>query len=125
MARLRRDTHETLSPTSFARQIRVVACGTLFLTHTLTIPTHPEPSSVIRAHSVARARGGSASTCLSIIAQFPAVEAMLVAALGGNEEGRMIIRDLEQERVSTRYCKVWDQAGVPSAWVLHAGKLFP
>jgi hypothetical protein len=46
---------------------------------------------------------------------------MLVAPLGGNEEGRMIIQELEKERVSTRYCKIWDQVGVPSAWVLHAG----
>ena len=76
-----------------------------------------------RAHSVQRSRGGSASTCLAIAAQFPNVNAMLVAPLGGNEEGQMIIRDLEGDRVSTRYCKVWENAGVPSAWVLHAGEL--
>ncbi|KAJ3558240.1 hypothetical protein NM688_g1036 [Phlebia brevispora] len=90
------------------------------MTHTLSLPTHPEPSAVLRAHSVSRTRGGSASTCLSILAQFQAVEAMLVAPLGGNEEGRIVIRDLELESVSTRLCKVWDDAGVPSAWVLHA-----
>jgi hypothetical protein len=124
MARLRRDTQDTITPASFQRPLRVVACGTLFLTHTLTIPTHPEPSAVVRAHSVSRSRGGSASTCLSILAQFPGVNAMLVAPLGGNEEGKTIIRDLEQERVSTRFCKVWANAGVPSAWVLHAGELY-
>lgn len=47
---------------------------------------------------------------------------MLVAPLGGNEEGKMISRDLDRERVSTRFCKVWEESGVPSAWVLHAGK---
>ncbi|KAI0338096.1 hypothetical protein BDW22DRAFT_1338576 [Trametopsis cervina] len=120
MARLRRDTQETITSSPNSRSLRVVACGTLFLTHTLEIPSHPEPAAVVRAHSVSRSRGGSAATCLSIIAQFPYVEAMLVAALGGNEEGRMIMRDLDQERVSTRFCKVWEQAGVPSAWVLHA-----
>ena len=123
MARLRRDTQDTISPNSNTRPLRIAACGTLFLTHTLDIPTHPEPSAVVRAHSVTRSRGGSAATCSSIIAQFPSVEAMLVAPLGGNEEGRMILRDLEQEKVSTRYCKIWEQAGVPSAWVLHAGIL--
>ncbi|CAL1701718.1 unnamed protein product [Somion occarium] len=119
MTRLRRDTQETLTP-PFQRPLRVVASGTLFLTHTLTLPSYPEPSSVTRAHSVFRTRGGSASTCLSILAQFPNVDAMLVAPLGGNEEGQMIIRDLESERVSTRFCKIWENTGVPSAWVLHA-----
>ncbi|KAI0698028.1 hypothetical protein BC835DRAFT_1336532 [Cytidiella melzeri] len=120
MARLRRDTQDTVPVNSYTRPLRVASCGTLFLTHTLDIPSHPEPAAVIRAHSVTRTRGGSAATCSSILAQFPYVDAMLVAPLGGNEEGKMIIRDLETERVSTRYCKIWDQAGVPSAWVLHA-----
>ncbi|KAK7696411.1 hypothetical protein QCA50_001068 [Cerrena zonata] len=119
MSRSRKDTQETL-PLPLQRPLRVVASGTLFLTHTLALPSHPEPSSAIRAHSVTRARGGSASTCLSILAQFPNVDAMLVAPLGGNDEGQMVIRDLESERVSTRFCKIWENAGVPSAWVLHA-----
>lgn len=119
---LRRDTPDTIPNPTTQRPLRVVACGTLFLTHTLSLASHPEPAAVVRAHSVARTRGGSASTCLSILAQFPGVEAMLVAPLGGNEEGKMVISDLEQERVSTKYCKVWDQSGVPSAWVLHAGE---
>lgn len=121
MARLRRDTQDSAGMT-LQRPLRVVASGTLFLTNNLALPTHPEPNSVVRAHSVLRVRGGSASTCMSIAAQFPAVEAMLVAPLGGNDEGRMIINELEQERVSTRFCKVWQEAGVPSAWVLQAGE---
>lgn len=123
MARLRRDTQDTLPTAISQRPLRVVASGTLFLTHTLSLASHPEPSAIVRAHSVTRTRGGSASTCLSVLAQFPGVEAMLVAPLGGNEEGKTIIYDLEQERVSTKYCKIWEQSGVPSAWVLHAGKL--
>ncbi|OSC96994.1 hypothetical protein PYCCODRAFT_1440615 [Trametes coccinea BRFM310] len=119
MVRHRRDTQDS-GFSALHRPLRVVASGTLFLTNTLGLPTHPEPNAVVRAHSVSRVRGGSASTCLAIVAQFPSVEAMLVAPLGGNEEGRMIITDLEKERVSTRFCKVWPEAGVPSAWVLHA-----
>lgn len=59
---------------------------------------------------------------MSLLAQFPSVEAVLVAPLGGNEEGRMILRDLEKEGVITRYSKIWKAAGVPSAWILHSGK---
>ncbi|KAI1789869.1 hypothetical protein LXA43DRAFT_892113 [Ganoderma leucocontextum] len=119
MARRRRDTLESPRLTS-QRPLRIVASGTLFVTNNLGLPTHPDPNSVVRAHTVSRVRGGSSSTCLSIIAQFPSVEASLVAPLGGNEEGQRIIAELERERVSTRYCKVWSEAGVPSAWVLHA-----
>ncbi|KAH9939621.1 uncharacterized protein BXZ73DRAFT_75827 [Epithele typhae] len=115
----RRNTNE-FATTATRKPLRVVANGTLFLTTNLGLPTHPEPNAAVRAHSVARVRGGSASTCLSIVAQFPAVEAHLVAPLGGNEEGRQIIKELEAERVTTRYCKVWPESGVPSAWVLHA-----
>ena len=124
MARLRRDTQDSTGATTH-RPLRVVASGTLFVTHNLGLPTPPNPNSAVRAHSVSRVRGGSAGTCLSIIAQFPAVEASLVAPLGGNEDGRRIIAELEAERVSTRYCKVWPEAGVPSAWVLHAGESYP
>ena len=120
MVRGRRDTLESPRLTT-QRPLRIVASGTLFVTNNLGLPTHPDANSVVRAHTVSRVRGGSASTCLSIIAQFPSVEASLVAPLGGNEEGRRIIVELERERVSTRYCKVWSEAGVPSAWVLHAG----
>lgn len=108
---------------SLPRPLRIVAAGTLFQTFTLALPCHPAPSTVIRAHSVAKTRGGSASTLLAMLAQFPSVEAMLVASLGGDEEGQLVIRDLERAGVSTRFCKVWKGAGVPSAWVLQAGTL--
>ncbi|EMD35967.1 hypothetical protein CERSUDRAFT_115915 [Gelatoporia subvermispora B] len=119
MTRLRRDTQETLVP-AVNRPLRIIASGTLFLTQTLSLPSYPPAGSVSRAHSVIRTRGGSATTCLSILAQFPNVDAMLVAPLGGNEEGRRVLEELERERVSTRYCKIWEESGVPSAWVLHA-----
>ncbi|KAK0500366.1 Ribokinase-like protein [Armillaria luteobubalina] len=119
MAKLRRDTHES-QLFSTERPLRIVASGTLFLTHTLSLPCQPAPSSVIRAHSVEKNRGGSASTLLSLLAQFPNIEAALVAPLGGNDEGSMVIRDLETEGVSTRFCKIWPGSGVPSAWVFHA-----
>ncbi|KAH9927643.1 uncharacterized protein B0H18DRAFT_1084714 [Fomitopsis serialis] len=119
MAPGRRNTTESAT-NPIQRPLRIVASGTLFLTHTLELPTHPLPNSVLRASTVIRSRGGAASTCLSILAQFAPVEALLVAPLGGNEDGRKLIRDLERERVSTRFCKVWEEAGVPSAWVLHA-----
>ncbi|KAI0808210.1 hypothetical protein C8Q74DRAFT_1313727 [Fomes fomentarius] len=87
MARLRRDTQDSGGATT-QRPLRVVASGTLFVTNNLGLPTHPEPNSVVRAHSVTH--------------------------------GQRIIAELEQERVSTRHCKIWPEAGVPSAWVLHA-----
>ncbi|KAH0585200.1 hypothetical protein J132_10126 [Termitomyces sp. J132] len=120
MARLRRDTHDTTSTLPQTKPLRIVASGTLFLTYTLSIPAHPTPSSVLRAHSVEKRRGGSANRLLSLLSQFQAVEAVLVAPLSGNEDGRMIIRDLNAEGVMTRYCKIWKDISVPSAWVLHS-----
>lgn len=120
MAKLRRENSEAVLSVP-GRPLRIVASGTLFLTHTLSVPTHPAPSTVVRAHSVTKSRGGSASTLLSLLAQFSRVEAFLVAPLGGNDEGKMILRELEREGVTTRYCKIWKGAGVPSAWVLESG----
>lgn len=80
MAKLRRDAltsgHNTSSPNispipppssipEFNKVLRVVSSGTLFLTHTLYVPHHPEPSSAIRAYAVEKARGGSANTVSS------------------------------------------------------------
>jgi len=126
MAPLRRDTQDSAaaqqSPSLTTQPtLRIVASGTLFLTHTLELPTHPTPLTVHRAKSVTKSRGGAASACLSILAQFPSVDAKLVASLSNNDEGKMIIDQLEREGVSTRYCKVWEGTSVPSAWVLHAG----
>lgn len=124
MTKLRRAS-DGLAPTSLSsKPLRVVASGTLFHTHTLSLPSHPAPSTVVRAHSVSKTRGGSASTLSSLLAQFPGVEAMLVAPLGGNEEGKVVKADLEKEGVNTRFCKVWKGLGVPSAWVLHSGAHF-
>jgi hypothetical protein len=128
MARLRHGQEmQTISP--IRRPLRIIASGTLFLTHALSLPFHPTPSSVTRAHSVEKTRGGSASTLLSLLAQFSAVDAILVASLGGNDDGKMILRDLEREGVNTRFCKIWSNYGVPSAWVLQTGEfpvlLFP
>ncbi|KAJ7756461.1 hypothetical protein DFH07DRAFT_742829 [Mycena maculata] len=119
MGKLRRENPVAAVP---GRPLRIVASGTLFLTHTLSLPTHPAPSTVVRAHSVTKTRGGSASTLLSLLAQFSRVEAILVAPLGGSDEGKMILRDLEREGVTTRYCKVVKGAGVPSAWVLESAE---
>ncbi|KDQ58193.1 hypothetical protein JAAARDRAFT_206877 [Jaapia argillacea MUCL 33604] len=115
MSRLRRDTQETIPP---QRPLRIIASGTLFVTHTLGLPTQPTPTTMNRAHSVSATRGGSASNITSLLAQFPNVDAMLVAPLSGNRDGQMILRDLDVEGVNTKYCKIWEKAGVPSAWVL-------
>jgi hypothetical protein len=63
MARLRRERDDNSQQHSSpaGKQLRIVASGTLFLTHTLSLPCHPAPSTVIRAHSVDKARGGSAN----------------------------------------------------------------
>ncbi|TFK27126.1 hypothetical protein FA15DRAFT_614303 [Coprinopsis marcescibilis] len=119
MARIRRDTFET-HYSSYMKPLRVVAAGTLFQTHNISIPSHPEPTAVVRAHSVEKTRGGSANLVLSLLAQFANVDAALVASLGGNEEGKAIVKDLENEGVKVRYCKIWKDSGVPSAWVLHS-----
>lgn len=120
MSRLRPSPTPTL-PTS-TRPLRVVAVGTLFLTHTLSLPSHPGPTQTIRAHEYVRARGGSAPSVLCVLSQLNADKCWLVASLGGAQEARVVTRELEAEGVSTRYCKVWEGAGVPAAWLLHAGK---
>ncbi|KAL0954895.1 hypothetical protein HGRIS_003828 [Hohenbuehelia grisea] len=118
MAKLRRDTTE--SQYANGKPLRVVASGTLFLTHTLSLAAYPAQSTVARAQTVLKSRGGSASTILSLLAQFSSVEAVLVAPLGGNDEGAMILKELEKEGVITRYCKVHKDSGVPTAWVMHS-----
>lgn len=122
MAKLRRDTQSDSSslPPPLPRPLRIVASGTVFLTHTLTLQSFPAPSSAVRARSVEKVRGGSANIVLSILAQFAGAETVLVASLAGNDEGKMIIGELEREGVNTRYCKVWPDTGVPSAWVIHS-----
>lgn len=122
MARLRKEFRDELRDlSSSSKPLRILASGTLFLTHTLSVPCHPAPSTVIRAHSVTKTRGGSASSILSLLAQFPnAVDPILVASLGGNDEGQILVKELEREGVNTRYSKVWPDSGVPSAWVIQA-----
>jgi hypothetical protein len=117
----RRSTQSTIAPPT-ARPLKIVASGTLFVTHVLGVANFPEPGSAARAHSVAHSRGGAANVLLSILAQFPGVEALLVAPLGGNQEGKVVLDELRREGVSTKYSKIWGQAGVPSAWVLESGK---
>jgi hypothetical protein len=120
MSRLR--PSPTPTPLLPTRPLRVVAAGTLFLTHALSLPTHPGPGQTVRAHEYSRSRGGSAPAVLSLLSQLNADKCWLVASLGGAQEARAVARELEAGGVSTRYCKVWEGAGVPAAWVLHASE---
>ncbi|KAK1217258.1 hypothetical protein PQX77_020107 [Marasmius sp. AFHP31] len=119
MARLRKGSQDTQNAPTW-NPFQIVASGTLFLTHTLSVPNHPAPATVVRAHSVEKTRGGSASMVLSLLSQFHSVDTALVASLGGNDEGQALIHELEREGITTRFCKIWRELGVPSAWVLHA-----
>ncbi|EGN99229.1 hypothetical protein SERLA73DRAFT_108623 [Serpula lacrymans var. lacrymans S7.3] len=144
MARLRRDTlpvpthqrqlyHSSSAPTLHPsnahahrpKPLRILCTGTLFLAHTLTVPSHPAPGSATRAQAVETVRGGSAGKVLGLLAQFGQmgqgdIEPMLVASLGGNDEGKRLRDELEHDGVSTRYCKIWEGKGIPCAWVMKA-----
>ncbi|KAF8488046.1 hypothetical protein F5888DRAFT_1583206, partial [Russula emetica] len=60
-------------------------------------------------------RGGNAPAILSVLSQLHVDKCWLVASLGGAQEARALAHELEVEGVSTRYCKVWEGAGVPAA----------
>ena len=123
MARLRRDTIPNLVPPP----LRIFATGTVFLTHSLLLHSHPLPGTVNRAQSVITSRGGAAAHILALLAQLAAtvpsagdVEPLLIASLGGNADAARLRDALEVVGVRTKYCKIWPGLGVPSAWVVHA-----
>ncbi|KAI6024848.1 hypothetical protein BKA83DRAFT_4253068 [Pisolithus microcarpus] len=131
MARLRRDTAQQMHPSQHTsptpRPLRIFATGTVFLTHTLFIPSYPLPGSASRAQAVQTSRGGASGHVLAMLAQLCAtvpsagdVEPMLVASLGSNTEAQRLRDALESSGVRTKYCKIWPGLGVPSAWVMHA-----
>ena len=137
-----------LSKASNSRVTRFLACGTVYITHTLSVPpsivqplqANPIDSQVpattisVRAKQVTTQRGGSAVNILSILAQFNAlprssspspsrrttVECALVSPLGSDAAGRALMHELELEGIRTRFCKV-HPAGVPLAFVLRSG----
>lgn len=106
------------------RPLTIVASGTVFVTHVLTLPSFPGEGTVARARNVTRNRGGSVPNVLSVLGQFANVDALLVAPLAGNSEGEILVRDLQREGVNTRYCRVWEGVSVPSAWILETGVYF-
>ncbi|KAG8694439.1 hypothetical protein FRC09_009849 [Ceratobasidium sp. 395] len=102
-----------------SRRLRIVASGTLFVTHTLTVSALPNQNTT-RASAVRRERGGASATVLSILAQFTHVEAYLVAPVGGGQEGRAMLKELETAGVKTKLCAKRDASGVPAAYVICA-----
>ncbi|KLO06880.1 hypothetical protein SCHPADRAFT_945727 [Schizopora paradoxa] len=121
MSKLRKtDSTDAFLAQNKPRTIRIVASGTLFNMSVLTLPSWPAESSHSRARAVSRTRGGSVANVLITLSQFTSVEPMLVAPLAGNNEGAMMVRDLEREGVNTRFCKIWEGASVPSAWILES-----
>lgn len=63
MNKLRRERSDDNQHQRFQqfRPLRIIASGTLFLKHAISVPCHPIPASEIRAHSVEKVRGGSAN----------------------------------------------------------------
>ncbi|PAV23078.1 hypothetical protein PNOK_0014500 [Pyrrhoderma noxium] len=106
------------------RQIRVLASGTVFHTHNLTLPSFPAESAIARARTVTRTRGGSAANVLATLGQLPGVKGWEGVGQEVDEndssEGAALVRELKREGVDTRYCRFWEGASVPSAWVLEA-----
>ncbi|KAG9097416.1 hypothetical protein FRC06_007580 [Ceratobasidium sp. 370] len=102
-----------------SRRLRIVASGTLFITHTLTVNSLPNQNST-RASAVRRERGGASATVLSILAQFTHVETYLVAPVGGGPEGSAMLKELEAAGVKTKLCAKRDASGVPAAYVICA-----
>jgi hypothetical protein len=124
---------------------RFLACGTVYLTHLLSVPpslvdplhaatfdsqshatTTTTTTTSVRAKQVTTERGGSAVNILSLLAQFNAtrrsvVECALVAPLGSDAAGRALMHELELDGIRTRFCKV-HPAGVPAAFVLRSGE---
>lgn len=66
------------------RRLRIVGSGTLFIAHTINVPSHPplgaSGTTNLRAQSVTRTRGGSVATILSILCQFNSIPALQVQA---------------------------------------------
>lgn len=126
-----RAPHETPSPSpdassshsnnlnAYRRPLRIVASGTLFITHTLVLSSFPSESSNTRAQTALRARGGSAAATLSVLAQFSdVVSPWLVAPIGSGPEGAALRIELEREGISTSLCPRRDNGGVPKAFVV-------
>ncbi|KAH7333970.1 hypothetical protein B0J17DRAFT_674906 [Rhizoctonia solani] len=107
-----------------SRRFRIVASGTLFITHTLSVGTLPDHSqnnnSATRASSVRRERGGASATALTVLAQFNHVSAYLVAPVGSGPEGEAMLKELEAANVNTRLCARRDASGVPAAYIMSA-----
>ncbi|KAF8752780.1 ketohexokinase [Rhizoctonia solani] len=82
-----------------SQRFRIVASGTLFVTHTLSVgilPDHGQKNnSATRASSVRRERGGASATVLTVLAQFSHVAAYLVAPVGSGPEGEAMLKELE------------------------------
>ncbi|KAG8902689.1 hypothetical protein FRB99_004253 [Tulasnella sp. 403] len=137
------------------KRLKIVASGTLFFTHSINVPGDRTANgdakgstTVLRAQSVSRSRGGSASTILSVLCQFnppqqphtqslrsrgeaaatayvrsatpqePVIETWLVAPIGRGSEANALLGDLEREGVRTKLCARREGEGVPSAYVL-------
>ncbi|KAF8321361.1 hypothetical protein DL93DRAFT_2163634 [Clavulina sp. PMI_390] len=98
-----------------ARPLRIVASGTLFITHTLTVDSYPSEHSNTRAQAVVRVRGGSAAATLSVLAQFSDCMSWLVAPIGSGPEGASLRIELEREGISTQLCPRRETDGVPKA----------
>ena len=99
--------------------LRFVSAGTLFLTDALSLPSHPRSCTDHTRSRVCASPGRQRPAVLSVLSQLHADKCWLVTSLGGSQEARALTRELEAEGVSTRYCKVWEGAGVPAAWILH------
>ena len=140
------------SSNGFSRPpLRVFASGTLFLTHKLLVSSYPEAGGVARAQSVQSNRGGHGANVLAVLAQFrpsrssippnavaiPIVgpvsggglsarsvgDVQFCGPLAGNEEGGLVVKELEEQGVATTFSMVREGKAVPAAWVIESGWL--
>ncbi|KAF5377348.1 hypothetical protein D9757_007994 [Collybiopsis confluens] len=101
MAKLRKDSLRDIPPPT--RSLRILASGTLFLTHTLADSRRFRNFNPVSSRPISRHRRS-----------FP-------RRFSSRQRRRQVlIKELEKDGLNTRYCKVWPDLGVPSAWVIQA-----
>lgn len=128
--------------------LRAFASGTIFVTQKLLVSSYPEAGGVARAQNVQKTRGGHSANVLAILTQFylktptnpstPNSNVIIVSATGGlatrsvgdvqfcgplpgNDEGNMITKQLEAQKVGTLFSIVREGKGVPTAWLIQSG----
>ncbi|KAF0521902.1 Ribokinase-like protein [Gigaspora margarita] len=103
------------------KPLKILAIGSAYEDTILYVDRFPPEDGKQRAQRVEKRRGGNSGNTLTVLSQFPNVDAWFMASMASKEASTFLVQDFEAHNIKTTTCIFRSSAThAPVAYIIHA-----